>query len=414
MILLKLIGTTTLFLSDVKGGYDLQGQFYEPLITSVSNISITADPIERVENISLTLDREAGIALGNYASYELTLVGEDEIITIPNGTLVQTRKDATGYKYQLKSENNGLDVDLLSSAPDLKVQASDASTFNENRVYPLVLGNVKHVEPLQLTQEGTGVYYTGTTVEAIYDGGIALSFEQQDYTGFNNKAVKTPLNTLTADLQGQSSMAVVNLTEKQLYPDNYMFIQTTEPSASTIHLKEGMQWFDTHYKTYTYTGLVWSLATDVTPDISFQKSISLQRQDWKVPPNSRVYLVSSSIYTRKLKLVIPPIYFNGDQSNVYRLYVDMQATLTADEQANLEPLAIPVTIKFVPTTTASPSATTLGTPSLVPNDDNTYAITIPNDAYYAEGMTLEVVATMDDDLDYPADVWMQCTFRKDH
>ena len=282
-------GVTTVYLVDVDsklvngelGGYEYSGQYYKPGLEKVTNFDFEGSPFVSLRSGSFEVDYSL---ISGLSGDELSCViylwdeyADTSRFKVFDGKIFKTDvigveqfKDAefTKVRYRLRTDLTELSADLLTSAPDLKQVDTDATTYNDGRVYPMTFGYVKYITPLALAVEvaagGGGQWYSEKECTDMYDAGINVQYLQSGTTV--TKTGVNPVYGITIDARADSSANGSDSSSKSVRGSTKTFRQASAPSAAAELLIEGDEWIDSDNANarYRWDGSSWVSVVDGT------------------------------------------------------------------------------------------------------------------------------------------------------
>lgn len=283
-------GVTTVYLVDVDsklvdgelGGFEHSGQYYKPGLEKVTNFDFEGSPFVSLRSGSFEVDYSL---ISGLSGDELSCViylwdeyADTSRFKVFDGKIFKTDvigveqfKDAefTKVRYRLRTDLTELSADLLATAPDLKQVDTDATTYNDGRVYPMTFGYVKYITPLALAVEvaagGGGTWYSEKECTAMHDAGINVQYSQSGTTV--TKTGVNPVYGITIDSRADSGANGSDISSlvPSLPSAVYRQASGSDPSSTNV-MFVGDEWFktDTGARVW-WDGTAW---TSVDPDYS--------------------------------------------------------------------------------------------------------------------------------------------------
>ena len=299
-------------LINTRDGYEKDGVFYSSDLTSIPNTQLSAKGggfskiAEGSFGVKLWKTETGYDSVADFSKIDLEVTikiwdeqSDSAVITDFIGRAYLGAKGRGEYTFKLKSKLGELAGDLLSIAPDIKLNAledafkskyfdetyagdanNEANTYLDNRVFPMRLGIIKYAtmfklsenEPTTTTGDSVGEYYTDGTVYATKDNGLGVQFEQFaiEYRVLKNKARTKPVYEYTMDIDGFDNAVKSDAISPDVVTIDSTFTQDVAPTESDTVLKDGMIWVDTSNEVnVTY---VWATAQWVEANVSLIES----------------------------------------------------------------------------------------------------------------------------------------------
>lgn len=360
MILCKLTSGTTLYCCDSKNkkvgnqGYELDGQFYKPSLLNQPKISFRGNNWIEPATVTLQIDREeAKNFTGEEITVEIWLWDERATSTkfkVFTGVGILGSYNSLSYEYKLRTNDYGLQDDLLTTAPDFKAVDSETTTYDEKRVYPMNFGYIKHLAPLALAATCVagcgGTYHSDGKTTAMYDGGQEVNYSQSGDTA--TKTGPAAVYDITTDVDGtsasagsasgnddvipvQAALTVDNTVIKETVSGiNYIAYQTKDNKIQFALDEDGNSIFGGVVKVYNYDETRLTLIGGKILDASLSTRYPGGAD---IVENSLVYVYywNGSAWVKGVSFGVPLKYqysYNADKTILVSYYQDLTSTST--------------------------------------------------------------------------------------
>jgi len=297
------------FFSDPDGYYtDQRGstQYFFCGIINFGEVSYTEDSgFVKLNDGTVTLKRKGLLGEDGQTIFDLSdktklfefYVKFDSFVLFDNVKGIIRDLDELSIVFQLKSDI--YDADWLAPAHDI----NSTTTFSQGRVFPKVIGNVSHFNPL-LKDDTTLTYYSGgKTVSGVYDDGVLVQFDDittdipiNTFRNYGDNLYQTipPMSTATISPSGGTGSSTDNSQWRWHSPRNnsYSDFVATAEEFDLHNSPDGEVTIDVQSEAGTFETLVEELSglVQVRDQKLINNTISFTASNQRISSTSPIFL----------------------------------------------------------------------------------------------------------------------------